>query len=224
MLVIVKKSDLNIKNFIDETPMHIIIRKNLMKYFKNIIRKKNVNLELIEKTFNNKHNINDIKKTISFINSVNRFYIKSKKLALLHCNTAYPTPKEDVCLGTLDYLMKEFSISTNYGLFNSDIIHSMIYTTTFLKKYNDLSIPIQTYREYKYMLDDWKIKMYKNNLTIHSNSIWTLVNLYNNMFYILTPHVIIWHSLEQHYIHMLIQLQELYQKNFYYYNNHKYFH
>ena len=136
----------------------------------NIIRKKNVNLELIEKTFNNKHNINDIK---NFIQIPSIIKLKSK----------------------------ESNISTNYGLFNSDIIHSMIYTTTFLKKYNDLSIPIQTYREYKYMLDDWKIKMYKNNLTIHSNSIWTLVNLYNNMFYILTPHVIIWHSLEQHYIH-----------------------
>jgi hypothetical protein len=52
----------------------------------------------------------------------------------------------------------------------------------------------------KQKLDTWKLQMCKNNLIPHQDSLWNLVDLYNNMFYNILPHVIIWRRSDMHYI------------------------
>lgn len=112
-------------------------------------------------------NINDIKKTISFINSVNRFYIKSKKLALLHCNTAYPTPKEDVCLGTMDYLMKEFSIPVGYSdhsIGKEIITYAFLKGATIIEKHFSNNLKKKSFRDHKISLNKKGVNNYLRNI------------------------------------------------------------
>ena len=44
----------------------------------------------------------DIKLTVNFIKK-KIVVLKKKKLAILHCNTSYPTPAEDSNLGTINF-------------------------------------------------------------------------------------------------------------------------
>ena len=61
-------------------------------------------------------NVDEIKKTLSFINKINARFIKQGKLAILHCNTAYPTPKEDTYLDTINFFNKTKSIHRKVNL------------------------------------------------------------------------------------------------------------
>jgi hypothetical protein len=76
----------------------------------------------------------------------------------------------------------------------------MIYTLQFIKKYPDLAILFQPSNKDKQRLDTWRLNMYKNNLIQFQDSLWNLVDLYNNMFYNILPHVIIWRRGDLHYI------------------------
>ena len=64
--------------------------------------------------------IDEIKKLVKFIKK-NSSYIKDKKLALLHCNTAYPTPINDVNLLEINKIKKSlrfFAYDSNKGTIN----------------------------------------------------------------------------------------------------------
>ena len=87
----------------------------------------------------------------------------------------------------------------NKGLFNSDPVHSMIYTIEMIKKHKNLLIPIQINNSKKiydnYLLNLIYVENNKNSFRISE-----LVKIYNNLFYNLIPHVIIWKSINQNYI------------------------
>ena len=57
-------------------------------------------------------NLFEIKRTIKVLNKNG---LSSKKIILLHCNTAYPTPMEDVNLKNINYLKKYFKTDVGYS-------------------------------------------------------------------------------------------------------------
>jgi len=179
IMYIVGLGNINAKNFNDETPLHIIIKKKLTDYFVNIIKKKNPNMTLNDKDCKNVFSYSD-DETLKTLTAI---------------PYSFKLNKSD-SLKSSDEKIK----NSNYGLFNSDIIHSMIYTLTFLQKYDNLCIPYQSSNGHKKNFDMWKIKMQKNSLIEHQDTLWSLVDLYNNMFYNILPHVIIWRRVDQHYI------------------------
>ena len=87
----------------------------------------------------------------------------------------------------------------NKGIFNSDPVHSMIYTLEMIKKHKDLIIPIQINiqkKEYdNYILNLMYVDNNKNSIRISE-----LVKIYNNLFYNLLPHIIIWKDVNLNYI------------------------
>ena len=89
----------------------------------------------------------------------------------------------------------------DFGLFNSDTIHSMIYTTNFLRKYKNLIILTQHNNKENKEFDLWKLKMYNNSHTEYGQIIYEIAELYTSIFYNLVPHVIIWRSIDLHFIH-----------------------
>jgi len=89
----------------------------------------------------------------------------------------------------------------NFGLFNSDTVHSMIYTVNFIRKFKNLTVLIQETNKIQKQYDLWKLRMYHNNLSEYSNTLYSLVELYTNLFYNILPHVIIWRSKSLHFIH-----------------------
>lgn len=90
--------------------------------------------------------------------------------------------------------------TTNYGKFNSDTIHSVIYLLEILKKYNNVGIPFQFYIDDKVINDKL--------LFIHTNCyqfpkeliISDVISIYLNFFYELLPYLIIWHNNDLYYI------------------------
>lgn len=178
MMYVVHNGDINSKNFKGETPLHIMIKKKVMKHFINIIKEKNPDLALSD---------NEGKNAFAYSND-DDLKLLSKVKYSINLNT----DEENINWKNND--------DSNHGLFNSDIIHSMIYTLVFLEKYENLCIPYQSTNVQKKNLDTWRIKMYKNELIEHQDTIWTLVDLYNNMFYNLLPHVIIWHRDGHNYV------------------------
>ena len=179
IMYIVSHGDINAKNFRDETPLHIITKKKLTNYFINIIKEKNPDMALSDKDGKNVFSYSD-DKTLKTLTAIPYSFKLNNSSKIVKDNNK------------LD--------DSNYGLFNSDIIHSMIYTLTFLQKYDNLCIPYQSSNTYKKNFDTWKIKMHKNSLIEHQDTLWTLTDLYNNMFYNILPHVIIWRRVDQHYI------------------------
>ena len=52
--------------------------------------------------------IGEIRSTIDFIKSVNRFYNNSKNISILQCTSCYPCPIDEVNLQVMTTLKKEF--------------------------------------------------------------------------------------------------------------------
>lgn len=90
-------------------------------------------------------------------------------------------------------------IKKNYiGLFNSNIIHIIIYTKLILNKYNNiLSIPIKKENELTKDLNNFLLySKYKSNAGIlMKNLIKTYIDTYKNLI----PHLIIWYSKHLNY-------------------------
>ena len=55
-----------------------------------------------------------------------KFGTKKKNIILLHCNSAYPTPAEDVNLKTIGLLKKKFKLETGLSDHSSEILTPII--------------------------------------------------------------------------------------------------
>lgn len=189
VLDIVSKGDINVKNFRDDTPLHVMARNSTIKYLYNTIKDKNPDMTALnidgESVFS-LANVKDIE-DIAHLTAIN--YTLSISDGDNTDNVSRPESRDS-----------DDRSEKNHGLFNSDIVHSMIYTLQFIREFNDLEIPYQTNDRDKRTFDTWKIKMYKNSLIDHQETLWNLVDLYNGMMYSIMPHVILWRSTDQHYI------------------------
>ena len=185
VLDVVSKGDINAKNFRNDTPLHIMAQRSTLKYLYNTIKDKDPDMSAV--------NI-DNNTVFSFINpndidSVSYATAIQYKLIVNDSDNRDNSAHESTETNNSDH-----------GLFNSDIVHSMIYTVEFMKRYPEISIPYQSTDKDKKIFDTWRLKMYKNNLIANQDTLWNLVDLYNGMLYNILPHVILWRSKEQHYI------------------------
>ena len=60
-------------------------------------------------------NINEINNALKILKK------KSRKIILLHCNTEYPTPLEDINLNAMIFLKKRFNVEVGYSDHSSGI-------------------------------------------------------------------------------------------------------
>ncbi len=118
-------------------------------------------------------NLKDIKKTLKFISENNKNFIKSGKLSILHCNTAYPTPKEDVFLGTINYLKDKLKLTVGYSdhsIGDEIIKYAFLNGAQIIEKHFSNNIKSKTFRDHeislnkigvnKYLKDIIKLKSY----------------------------------------------------------------
>jgi hypothetical protein len=96
--------------------------------------------------------------------------------------------------------------NTNFGLFNADVIHSMIYMLHILKKYNNkqhfVAIPWQT-PSYDNLV--WENMINTNENAIPSNeqdeSFRSLISAYSQDLFMFMPHVILWNNKNMRYVY-----------------------
>ena len=100
-------------------------------------------------------NFSDIKETLKFINSINKKYLK-KKVAILYCNTAYPTPIQDIRLGTIKYLNNKFNLTTGYSdhtIGDEVLIYSYLFGAKIIEKHFSLNPKLKTFRDHQISFD-----------------------------------------------------------------------
>jgi len=101
-------------------------------------------------------NLYEIEQICSFINKTNSNFIRSGKLAILHCNTAYPTPKEDSYLGTIDYLKSHFKICTGFSdhtIGDEIITHAYVLGAKIIEKHFSNTIKKKSFRDHEISLN-----------------------------------------------------------------------
>lgn len=91
--------------------------------------------------------------------------------------------------------------NTEYGMFNSDSLHNMIYTMIIMMKYKNIGIPFQYYFNDKYIND----KIIQNNNDLYSQPaefvISDLVRIYTDYFYEIVPYLIVWRDKDRYFVH-----------------------
>jgi hypothetical protein len=124
--------------------------------------------------------LHEIKKSLEFINGINKNYIYSGKLAILHCNTAYPTPKEDSFLGTINYLRDYFKVTIGFSdhtIGDEIIVYSYILGAKIIEKHFSITIKKKTFRDHQISLDKEGV----NNFLVKINKIKTYLKVKNQL-------------------------------------------
>jgi len=91
--------------------------------------------------------------------------------------------------------IKKYLVETHYGLFNSDALHNMIYTTIILER-NDIMIPYIIEPDSNF-LNNEKNLLQSNN----DKDILGLIKVYFYYFNTWLPHLVIWKDKTNYYIH-----------------------
>jgi ankyrin repeat protein len=93
----------------------------------------------------------------------------------------------------------------NSGLFNSDIIHNMLYILYILKKYDSISIPTQKLKSDEYREDMLKIKMQDIVYDKYYKIIYDYVKNGTQYLYSMLPSIILWRNKNLYFIHPKIE-------------------
>jgi sialic acid synthase SpsE len=100
--------------------------------------------------------VHEIRQTLSFINKIDSNFIRLGKLAILHCNTAYPTPKQDSYLGTINYLKKIFKVCTGFSdhsIGDEIITYAYILGAKIIEKHFSNNIKKKSFRDHEISLN-----------------------------------------------------------------------
>jgi N,N'-diacetyllegionaminate synthase len=101
-------------------------------------------------------NLEDISLAVNFIKRVDQNYIKKKKLAILHCNTSYPTPFNDSNLGTIKYLEDKFNLPIGYSdhtIGDEILFYSYLSGAKIIEKHFSNNVKKKTFRDHAISLD-----------------------------------------------------------------------
>ena len=173
-------SDVNAKNIDRITPLYLLIKKYDWRDFTEVLKlKPELDLSELDPS-------KSIKKLLDDKNQYTEFVELIK-------------PSKIIINNKLSQLITEYN-TTNFGRFNSNTVHNLIYTVLILAKYRNLSVPFQYFDENKAKTDRQFITM---NIDRTQNGKLTgeLIESYYNLFYQLAPYIIIWHSEYSYYIH-----------------------
>ena len=147
-----------------------------------------LNFEIIKKILHTKKplivstglsKIGEIKKLIQFIKKNDPNYLKKKKLALLHCNTAYPTPSDDVNLLEINKIKRIFKLPTGYSdhtIGNTSIIAAYMMGAQIVEKHFSINPKKTTFRDHQISLN----KLQVNNYLKKIKNISKMISFKNN--------------------------------------------
>lgn len=219
--------NLNIKNVYGETPLHLLCKFHNWKNYSNIIKKKkldificdNVNKRPIDYLLNDSiYDFIDIvlssyAKLIgkkNFRNAFNynkicRLNFKSQKCKHEIKKYIFQTKRSIPIKNDNEIILQKIKMINgdymNYGLFNSDTLHSMIYSIQILRKYKNIGIPFQYFINDKFVND--RILLNNNDLFMSPSEfvVSDLVKIYTDYFYEILPYLILWRSESQFFVH-----------------------
>ncbi len=111
--------------------------------------------------------LKDIKLTVDFVKKIDKNYITLKKLALLHCNTSYPTPEYDSNLATIKYLEKKFNLDIGYSdhtIGDEILIYSYLSGAKIIEKHFSNNVKKKTFRDHQISLDKKSVNIFLDKI------------------------------------------------------------
>ena len=176
------KSDLLSSNIAHVTPMHLLVKFNMWKEFKDILETKTFDINAFDK---NKTNIleylND--EDLSLFMEIIDKQIKSGKNNVKLIQTTLILPVKIKEPDNLDY-----------GMFNADGIHNTMYILYMLDKYTNCTIPMQYPVPEKRTWDKYKLHTQFSPHDEILNLLQSVLSFYYDTFYSLVPHIIYWRN------------------------------
>lgn len=107
--------------------------------------------------------MSEIKETLDFVKKNNKSYFLKKKIAILHCNTAYPSPKEDSYLGTIKKLQEKFKINvgfSDHSIGDEILVYAFICGATIIEKHFSNTLSKKTFRDHQISLNKNLVNLY----------------------------------------------------------------
>ncbi len=112
-------------------------------------------------------NYKDIASTLSFIKSINKKFITSGKLAILHCNTAYPSPKEDSNLGTIKFLKEKLRLDvgfSDHSVGDEIITYAYLSGASIIEKHFSNTVKKKTFRDHQISLNSLGVNKFLSKI------------------------------------------------------------
>jgi ankyrin repeat protein len=204
--------DLNKNNINNQTPLHFLIKNYNFEDYNILIKNKKLNIFIKDNSNkrpidylleNNIHDFIDIivdnyssliNKNLYCKNINNQSCKEEIKKYIFKTKRSIPASDDDIKIKMI------ITQQNDFGLFNSDSFHNIIYLIILLKKYKNIGIPFQ------YPINDKIINdqiLLNNNLFTSDSEliIFNLVKIYSEYFYDILPYLIIWKSKSQYFIH-----------------------
>jgi ankyrin repeat protein len=220
--LILLSSNLLIKNIKGTTALHLLIKYKLWKQYEKLLLTKDIDINIIDKynntpltyinRYNNTDNNTDINKE------------KEKEKDIYNKDLIYFTSfiEHRRKHNRPQILKKEKEITLppildiGYGVFNSDMIHNLIYTIYILKTFPNITIPFQTYNEDKVLFDNSIIDKQILCITSPIEDLFSnIISIYTDNLSPIIPHVIFWRNKNLNYIYddTILYIKRAIQKN-----------
>ena len=138
------------------------------------------------------NNIKKIKKCLTRHTPSNCNVLIKKKI--LETKRSFPIQKD---IHSLNFVK---GIDMQHGMFNSDIMHGIIYVLLILEKHKNLLVPYRTYL-YNAIINEANnihMNVYRNR---YGSQIINIIKEYNTIIYELTPYLIMWRDAGIYHIH-----------------------
>jgi len=196
---LIKHTNLNKESYMGTTPIHQLFLKGLWKNHLDLLGKRKINMMAIDENGKNVYQ-----------------YIKPEDMDLFikfseRANLIVGSNTIKTDFSSKIGFIKNVKIVQNYGMFNSNLIHNMIYMEYLMKKYPTLYIPHVQYNEKKHANHLAKISMFSYDLSTSHKQLNRIVRNMGQLFYCYVSHYIIWVSQTHHYIDP--NLEDLLKKN-----------
>jgi len=202
--------DLNIANIKKQTPLHLLLKNHNWKDYDQFLYEKDLDIfvldtshrypfqyllnnslfefiDLVLKGYMRRMNIDRNEKY--FMNTLKQFIFTTK-------NSIYANNQ----MIPINVLNKKY---VNHGLFNSDTLHSIVYTLIILKRYANVFVPFQFYNfdihKNEAMVRERCDLYYGDDLIISD-----LVRLYSEYVFELLPYLILWKGRGKWYVNKYV--------------------
>lgn len=197
---LIYESDMNARDIYNITPMHLFAQysqTNSLLNFLNILNNKYLDLSI--KDNNNRTPLYYLSKTDRQI--LENSY-KNNKTSLNYLSKTEQQILESPYKNTITnnkIKMPLLKTLNNKGLFNSDILHNVIYTKIMQNKYKNLGIPKQKYNIKKYNMEYDNFMYLSNYKSKEGKLMRNIIGIYYENFYELMPYLILWRSSDIYY-------------------------
>jgi hypothetical protein len=193
----INHTDLDQPNYVGDTSAHYIFKYNIWKDYKDVLKNRTINLFAVDELGNNCYSYISDNDKAEFLE-----FTKTIKLPPLDQHEKTNDQNNSELITSMIKLEKKTGKREplNYGLFNSNMIHYMLYLRYLTNKHKSLYIPVR-----KYSMDDQNKHLFLFNMSacpvIEQQEIMNRnIKTYLQAYYSYLPHNIYWHDSKLNYI------------------------